>query len=117
MRWHTQCYIILRTCNKILSKLCFGPVRSTAAMADYAFVPGQTLGVSVDLALGLAADGLGGTDTLVNITGVRSTSFADTLLAESDAHITIVDRHGKPGGTGTMPIPSSHCTSRRPSTA
>ena len=57
------------------------------------------------------------TDYLIIGSGAAGLAFADTLLAESDAHITIVDRHGKPGGTGTMPIPSSHCTSRRPSTA
>jgi hypothetical protein len=38
-------------------------------------------------------------------------------VAETDAHITIVDRHGKQGGTGTTPIRSSRCTSLRPSTA
>lgn len=38
------------------------------------------------------------TDYLVIGTGATGMAFADTLLAESDAHITLVDRHGKPGG-------------------
>jgi len=39
------------------------------------------------------------TDYLVVGSGAVGLAFADTLLAEStDAHITIVDRHGKPGG-------------------
>lgn len=38
------------------------------------------------------------TDYLVIGAGTAGLAFADTLLAESDAHITIVDRHGKPGG-------------------
>jgi hypothetical protein len=38
------------------------------------------------------------TDYLVIGSGTTGLAFADTLLAESDAHITIVDRHGKPGG-------------------
>jgi len=38
------------------------------------------------------------TDYLVVGGGATGLAFADTLLAESDAHITIVDRHGKPGG-------------------
>lgn len=38
------------------------------------------------------------TDYLVVGAGAVGLAFADTLLAESDAHITIVDRHGKPGG-------------------
>jgi hypothetical protein len=38
------------------------------------------------------------TDYLIVGSGAAGLAFADTLLAESDAHITIVDRHGKPGG-------------------
>ncbi len=38
------------------------------------------------------------TDYLVVGAGAAGLAFADTLLAETDAHITIVDRHGKPGG-------------------
>jgi hypothetical protein len=38
------------------------------------------------------------TDYLVIGSGTAGLAFVDTLLVESDAHITIVDRHGKPGG-------------------
>jgi NAD(P)-binding Rossmann-like domain len=38
------------------------------------------------------------TDYLVIGAGAVGLAFADTLLAESDADIVIVDRHGKPGG-------------------
>ena len=38
------------------------------------------------------------TDYLIIGSGAMGMAFADTLLDESDAHITIVDRHAKPGG-------------------
>jgi hypothetical protein len=38
------------------------------------------------------------TDYLVIGAGAAGLAFADTLLDQTDAHITIVDRHGKPGG-------------------
>jgi len=38
------------------------------------------------------------TDYLVVGSGAAGLAFADTLLAETNAHITIVDRHAKPGG-------------------
>ena len=38
------------------------------------------------------------TDYLIIGAGTTGLAFADTLLAESDAHVTLVDRHGKPGG-------------------
>jgi hypothetical protein len=38
------------------------------------------------------------TDYLVIGSGTAGLAFADTLLDETDAHITVVDRHGKPGG-------------------
>ena len=38
------------------------------------------------------------TDYLVIGAGAVGLAFADTLLAETNAHITIIDRHGKPGG-------------------
>ena len=38
------------------------------------------------------------TDYLVIGAGASGLAFADTLLDESDAHVTIVDRHGRPGG-------------------
>ena len=38
------------------------------------------------------------TDYLIIGSGATGLAFADTLIAETDAHVTIVDRHGKPGG-------------------
>ena len=38
------------------------------------------------------------TDYLVIGSGAAGLAFADTLLDETDAHVAIVDRHGKPGG-------------------
>jgi hypothetical protein len=38
------------------------------------------------------------TDYLIIGSGAVGLAFADTLVAETDAQITIVDRHGKPGG-------------------
>jgi len=38
------------------------------------------------------------TDYLIIGAGATGLAFADTLLDETDAHITIVDRHGQPGG-------------------
>jgi hypothetical protein len=38
------------------------------------------------------------TDYLVIGSGTAGLAFADTLVTESDAHVTIVDRHGQPGG-------------------
>ena len=38
------------------------------------------------------------TDYLVIGSGTAGMAFADTLLTQTNAHITIVDRHGKPGG-------------------
>ena len=38
------------------------------------------------------------TDYLIIGSGAAGLAFADTLMDESNAHITIVDRHGKPGG-------------------
>ena len=38
------------------------------------------------------------TDYLIIGSGAAGLAFADTLMDESDAHITMVDRHGKPGG-------------------
>ncbi|WP_296692348.1 FAD/NAD(P)-binding protein [Rhodoferax sp.] len=38
------------------------------------------------------------TDYLVIGSGAVGLAFADTLIDETDAHITMVDRHGKPGG-------------------
>jgi NAD(P)-binding Rossmann-like domain len=38
------------------------------------------------------------TDYLIVGSGASGLAFADTLVQETDAHITIVDRHAKPGG-------------------
>ena len=38
------------------------------------------------------------TDYLIIGAGATGLAFADTLIAETDAHVTLVDRHGKPGG-------------------
>ena len=57
------------------------------------------------------------TDYLVIGAGASGLAFADTLLQQSDAHITLVDKHAQPGGHWTTPTPSWHCTSLRPSTA
>ena len=38
------------------------------------------------------------TDYLIIGAGATGLSFADTMLQESDAHITIVDKHAQPGG-------------------
>jgi NAD(P)-binding Rossmann-like domain len=38
------------------------------------------------------------TDYLIIGAGATGLSFADTLLRESDAHVTIVDKHAQPGG-------------------
>ena len=38
------------------------------------------------------------TDYLIIGSGAVGLAFADTLIDESDTHITMVDRHGKPGG-------------------
>lgn len=38
------------------------------------------------------------TDYLIIGAGCTGLAFADTLIAETDAHVTIVDRGGKPGG-------------------
>lgn len=38
------------------------------------------------------------TDYLIVGAGATGMAFADTIVAESDAHVTLVDRMGKPGG-------------------
>ncbi|MEM9968786.1 MAG: DUF4214 domain-containing protein [Pseudomonadota bacterium] len=43
--------------------------------------PNQT-GVTVDLITGVASDGYGGTDTLINIEDVEGSAYADTLLGD-----------------------------------
>lgn len=38
------------------------------------------------------------TDYLIIGAGATGLAFADTMIKETDAHVTLVDRHGKPGG-------------------
>ncbi len=52
--------------------------------ADYA---SSTAGVSVNLAAGTAADGFGGTDTLVGIENVRGSSFADVITGDTNDNV------------------------------
>lgn len=56
-------------------------------------------------------------DYVIVGSGAVGMAFADVLVAESDASIIIIDRYAKPGGTGTLPTPSSLCTSLRRTTA
>jgi Ca2+-binding RTX toxin-like protein len=53
----------------------------------------STSGVMVDLATGTAQDGLGGTDTLLNIEAVRGSAFGDALYG-SDAPFESFDGRG-----------------------
>ena len=48
------------------------------------------------------------TDYLVIGAGAQGMAFADTLLAETDATITIVDRNAQPGGHWTVAYPFVH---------
>lgn len=57
-----------------------GPFVDTA---DYS---NSTAGVNVNLAIGQASDGLGGTDTLIGIEGVNGTAFADTLIGNDSSN-------------------------------
>jgi hypothetical protein len=45
------------------------------------------------------------TDYLIVGAGASGLAFADTLIDETDAHLTIVDRHGTPGGHWTEAYP------------
>jgi hypothetical protein len=47
---------------------------------------GSSAGVQVNLATGKATDGLGGTDTLVNVQSVAGTAFNDTLIGNANAN-------------------------------
>ncbi|MCC7425489.1 MAG: calcium-binding protein [Alphaproteobacteria bacterium] len=52
-------------------------------MVDYTFAPA---GVTVDLALGVALDGEGGTDTLISIEHVRSGNGNDSITGDAGAN-------------------------------
>ena len=47
------------------------------------FFGGEGVGITVDLAAGTATDGLGDTDSLTSIEGVRGTDWADTISGSS----------------------------------
>ncbi|RZJ62301.1 MAG: calcium-binding protein [Acidovorax sp.] len=69
---------------------------------DWVWYGAAGTGVSVNLAAGSAADGLGGTDMLTSIENVAGSSFADTLLG-SDAANTLTGDAGDDlidGGAG-----------------
>jgi Ca2+-binding RTX toxin-like protein len=68
--------------------------RSTAVFVDYRDDnPASTFAVTVDLGTGIAIDGRGGTDTLVNIAAVRLTS-RDDIVVGSSSQDRIRDRGG-----------------------
>ncbi|WP_461308392.1 calcium-binding protein, partial [Albidovulum sp.] len=52
--------------------------------ASYALAAGA---VNVNLSTGLASDGYGGTDTLVNIENVRGSAYGDTLTGDGGANV------------------------------
>lgn len=56
-------------------------------------------------------------DYLITGSGAVGMAFADTIIAETDAYVMIVDREADRAATGTRPIRSSPSTSHRPSTA
>ncbi len=56
------------------------------------------------------------TDYLVVGAGASGLVFADTLIAESDADVLLVDQRHEPGAIGVTPTRSSVCTRRRAST-
>ena len=57
------------------------------------------------------------TDYLVVGAGASGLAFADSLVAESDAEVTVVDRRRAPGVIGRTPIRSFACTAPPPTTA
>jgi Ca2+-binding RTX toxin-like protein len=50
---------------------------------SYAIYVDDTAGVVVDLGLGIATDGWGDTDTLINLSGVAGSQFDDTLIGSA----------------------------------
>ena len=74
---------------------------SGGARADYST---STSAANINLSTGTATDGLGGTDTLTNVTQVRGTSFNDTILGSASGETFMVvngGNHSIDGGTGT----------------
>ena len=73
--------------NDVLTGLAGNDILEGSESAPGQFPDGDTvnyfgapIGVYVNLALGIATDGFGGTDTLLGVERVRGTSFADTLI-------------------------------------
>jgi uncharacterized delta-60 repeat protein len=60
-----------------------GGVTGPDIYIDYADYSSSTIAVSVNLGAGTASDGLGGTDTLVNIDGIIGSDFNDSLVGGS----------------------------------
>jgi len=78
--------------------------RQIGVFADYFTTStSQTSGISVNLATGVATDGFGGTDSLVGITAISGTSFADTLLGgtSNDRFRGGLGNDSLDGGAGT----------------
>jgi Ca2+-binding RTX toxin-like protein len=74
-----------------------------AGTADIASYSTSTAGVTVNLTTGTASDGLGGTDTLVNIEGILGSAQADVLTgsAGNDTFFFSLGNDGIDGGAGT----------------
>ncbi len=72
------------------------PTRNASIFLDYRSTA-VTSGVSVDMTLGRATDGLGGTDTISGFAGLRGTDLGDTLLGSDDA-----DRFRARGGSDVI---------------
>ena len=62
-----------------------GGVAGPDFFSDYADYSAATAGVVVNLRTGIASDGQGGTDTLINIDGVIGGAFADLLIGGSSS--------------------------------
>ena len=64
---------------------------------------GSTSAANINLSAGTASDGLGGTDTLTNVTQVRGTGFNDTMLGGANFETFMVSNagnHSIDGGGG-----------------
>ena len=74
-----------------------------AGSADIASYATSTASVTVNLTTGTASDGLGGTDTLVNIEGILGSAQADVLTggAGNDTFFFSLGNDGIEGGGGT----------------
>lgn len=59
------------------------------ADVDTVSYAGAASGVSVDLGSGMASDGLGGTDTLIDIENVTGSDFNDTLIGSTENNVLL----------------------------